>query len=138
LVNEAYLKLVQSPSLQCESKAHFVSVAARAMRQIVVDHARSRGTARRGGHRRRVTLERVLNLADTHEIDVVALDDSLRHLESIDPLLSRIVELRFFGGLSVENTASLLALSTPTVKRHWQLAKGWLYQEISGGRSPKP
>ena len=134
LVHEAYLKLMQSPSRYCTSKEHFVAIAARAMRQILVDHARGRGTARRGGAMRRVTLERVLDLAETEEIDLVALDDSLRQLERIDPVLSRIVELRFFGGLSTQETARYLSMSETTLKRLWQLAKGWLYQEISDGR----
>jgi len=138
LVHEAYLKLLQSPTLRCENKAHFVSVAARAMRQILVDHVRSRRAVRHGGTRRRITLERVLDVADTNQLDLVALDDSLKQLERMDPMMSRIVELRFFGGMSVEETATFLALSAPTVKRHWQLAKVWLYQEISGGRAPQP
>jgi RNA polymerase sigma factor (TIGR02999 family) len=108
------------------------------MRQILVDHVRGRRAARRGGALRRVTLERVLDLAETEELDLVALDDSLRQLERIDPVLGRIVELRFFGGLSMQETARYLAMAPTTVKRHWQLAKGWLYQEISGGRPRQP
>jgi RNA polymerase sigma factor (TIGR02999 family) len=138
LVHEAYIKLMQSPSRYCESREHFVAIAARAMRQILVDHARGRRAARRGGTLRRVTLERVLDLAETEDLDLVALDDSLRQLERMDPVLSSIVELRFFGGLSMQETARHLSMPEARVKRHWQLAKGWLYQEISGGRPGQP
>ena len=137
LVHEAYLRLVDQP-LRLENRAHFFGVAAQAMRCILVDHARARLAAKRGGGGQRLALEDAAGLSDERELDLVALDDALRSLSALDPQQSRVVELRFFGGLTIEETAAVLRVSPATVKRDWQTARAWLHREIkkdSGQRS---
>jgi RNA polymerase sigma factor (TIGR02999 family) len=130
LVHEAYLRLVGQAGMQLRDRRHFFALAARAMRQIVVDFARRRAADKRGGSARPLTLdERVLALPD-RAAEIVALDDALGRLETLDPRLSRIVELRFFGGLSVEETAASLDVSPRTVKREWQKARAFLFAEL--------
>jgi RNA polymerase sigma factor (TIGR02999 family) len=129
LVNEAYLRLVSQGPGQIGDRAHFIGVAAHLMRQILVDYARAQHAAKRDGGRR-IALEEALHPLQVEDIDVVDLDKALKGLEQLDKDQSRIVELRFFGGLSIEDTAALVGLSPATVKREWALAKAWLSREL--------
>ena len=131
LINEAYLRLVDGPDLTLENRAHFFGVAARLMRQILVDEARRRSSAKRGGNAIQVSLTEATNLAQEQAANVVALDDALNTLESIDGRQSEIVELRFFGGLSIEETAEVLKVSPGTVMRDWTFARAWLRSEMT-------
>ena len=133
LVHEVYLRLVGDNGGRWENRAQFFWVAARAMRHLLIDHARRRRAAKRGGDRRKLSLEDVIEPTVDRDEYLVALDDALTELASVDRQLSRVVELRFFGGLSVEETAQVLEVSPVTVKRTWKLAKGWLHREISRG-----
>jgi RNA polymerase sigma factor (TIGR02999 family) len=135
LVNEAYLRLVDWKSVRWQNRAHFFGVAAQVMRRILVDFARSRRYAKRGGEARRVSFSEAAFIAAKPSQDFIALDDALETLAAIDARKSRIVELRFFGGLSVEETAEVLKVSPRTVMRDWSLAQAWLYRELSGGKS---
>lgn len=137
LIHEAYLKLVGLEGADLESRAHFRALAAKAMRHILCDYARRQGAQRRGGDLERLTLdERVASgrddafAPDDSEI-LVALDEALRRLEAVEPRQGKVVECRFFGGLTVEETATALAISTRTVKRDWSLAQAWLHREMS-------
>lgn len=132
LVNEAYVRLVDGKGVAWQDRAHFLAVAARVMRRILVDHARARRAQKRGGAAARVTLDEALVVADEPRQNYVALDDALEALAKFDERKSRVVELRFFGGLSVEETASVLHVSADTVLRDWRLAKAWLYGEMRG------
>lgn len=135
LVNEAYLRLVRVNRLSWQDRAHFFAVCSRLMRQILVDAARARRFAKRGGGAVRVTLDERLPVASIARPDVVALDEALKALEKVDPRKSRVVELRFFGGLSVEETAAVLAVSTDTISRDWKFARTWLYRELRDERT---
>jgi RNA polymerase sigma factor (TIGR02999 family) len=132
LVNEAYLRLVRQESPQWQNRAHFFGVAAQAMRQILVDYARSRLAAKRGAGAPRFTLDTKIALPEQEkeEVDLVALDDALNTLTALDPRQSRIIELRFFGGLSIQDTAVVLGISPATVKREWTMARMWLHREL--------
>jgi RNA polymerase sigma factor (TIGR02999 family) len=132
LVNEAYLRLVRQKSPKWQNRAHFFSVAAQAMRQILVDYARSRLAAKRGAGAPRFTLDTKIALPELEkeEVDLVALDDALNTLTALDPRQSRIIELRFFGGLSIQDTAVVLGISPATVKREWTMARMWLHREL--------
>ncbi|HLH52742.1 MAG TPA: sigma-70 family RNA polymerase sigma factor [Verrucomicrobiae bacterium] len=130
LVNEAYLRLIQRQQPQWENRAHFFGVAAQVMRHILVDHARNRRAAKRGAGAPRLELTPDIALPREREIDVVALDDALNQLAALDSQQSRVVELRFFGGLSIEETALVLGISPATVKREWATARAWLHREI--------
>jgi RNA polymerase sigma factor (TIGR02999 family) len=134
LVHEAYLRLAQDKPVAFASRAHFVAIAAIAMRRLLIERARRRGAAKRGGDQILVTLDETLlpMSQTTAQVDLIGLDRALTRLAALDPLHARIVELRFFGGLSVEETAETLSLSTATVKRHWAVAKAWLLREIEG------
>jgi RNA polymerase sigma factor (TIGR02999 family) len=134
LVHEAYLRLVQSP-LQLQNRTHFFAVAARLMREILVDHARSRRAAKRD-YRCKITLDRAVALPQKRDVDLLALDDALDELSRLDPRQGRIVELRFFGGLSIHETSEILGISPATVKREWTTARAWLHREMSGGAGP--
>ena len=130
LVHEAYLRLLNQGTHEFENRAHFFAISAQLMRQILVEYARSRKAAKRdGGHT--VTLHESMSLLKTRSLDLVALDDALNGLAELDARQSRIVELRFFGGLSVEETSSVLGISPATVKRDWATAKVWLHHEIN-------
>lgn len=131
LVNEAYLRLVDQTRVQWQSRAHFFGIASRMMRRILVDHARARNAARRGGGARNLTLEDDLRPGHTKDVDLVALDDALEALAELDPAASRVVELRYFGGLTIEETAEVLDTSTSTVKREWRAARTWLFSELN-------
>jgi RNA polymerase sigma factor (TIGR02999 family) len=135
LVHEAYLRLVGQDDLSFENRAHFRAIAARTMRRILVEHARARGAAKRGGSRKRVTLEDTLALAPSPRLDLQALDEALERLAALDAQQARIVELRFFAGLTVEETAEAVGLSPATIKREWAMARAWLRRELARGRS---
>jgi RNA polymerase sigma factor (TIGR02999 family) len=129
LVGEAYLRLVDQRSISWQSRAHFFGIAAQAMRRILVDHARRRrATKREGGQR--VTLDEGLAAVDGRSLDLIALDDALQRLAALDERQSRVVELRFFGGLDIDQTAEALGISPATVKRDWVFAKAWLQREL--------
>lgn len=134
LVHEAYLRLAGTDAPDWQDRAHFFAVAARMMRRILVDHARARGGPRRGGTVRKVSLEEAAVLADDRTADILELDEALGRLAVFDPRQHQVVELRFFGGLSVEETAEVLGLSPITVKRDWRVARAWLYAELAGVR----
>jgi RNA polymerase sigma-70 factor (ECF subfamily) len=131
LVDEAYLRLVDQTHTHWKSRAQFFGIAAQLMRRILVDHARSHLYAKRGGGARKVALDEVAVLSPERGADLIALDDALDRLSSIDPRKCRIVELRYFGGLSVDETAEIIGVSNITVKRDWLVAKAWLRREIS-------
>jgi len=131
LVHEAFVRLVDQSEVQWQNRAHFFGIAAQMMRRILVDYARSRGYAKRGGDARQVSLDEVAIVSEERAADVVALDDALTSLATIDSRKSQIVELRFFSGLSIEETAEVLAVSPGTVMRDWALAKAWLRREMT-------
>src|ERR1043165_6344177 len=131
LVNEAYLKLVGHQEFEWQDRAHFFAVCAQVMRHILVDHARAHARDKRGGGAIQVSLNEVAVIAK--EQDFLALDEALRQLESLDPQKGKIVELRYFGGLSIEETAEVLDISPRTVRREWHRSKAWLYRMISEG-----
>ena len=135
LLNEAYLRLVDSPKLSWQCRAHFFAVSAQVMRRILVDWARSRQAQKRGGDAPVVELDEALVVAEAPGADLVALDDALKTLAELDPRKSKVVELRFFGGLSVEETAEVLKVSPETVLRDWKFAKSWLRRELSKERA---
>jgi RNA polymerase sigma factor (TIGR02999 family) len=132
LVNEAFLKLTDARRVRWQDRAHFLGISARLMRRVLVDHARRRGYLKRGGDVQRVTLHEGLVTSAEPALDVVALDGALEALAKVDVRKSRIIELRFFGGLSVEETAEVLHVSADTIKRDWRLAKLWLLRELEG------
>src|ERR1700684_589676 len=134
LVNEAYMRLVDYKSMQWQNRAHFFAVSAQLMRRILVEHAR-RHNLKRGGGVQHVSLEETAIVDDDRPADLVALDDAMNALARIDPRKVQVVEMRFFGGLSVEETAEVLKVSPVTVKRDWRVARAWLYRELSGGNT---
>jgi len=131
LVHEAYLRLVGQASLRAENRTHFLAIAARLMREILVDHARAKGAAKRGANCVTLTFDEAVALPEKPEVDLVALDDALKSLAEQDPRQSQIVDLRFFGGLSIEETSQVLEVSPVTIKREWATARLWLYRELS-------
>jgi RNA polymerase sigma factor (TIGR02999 family) len=131
LINEAYLRLMEQPELNLQNRTHFFGIAARLMRQILVDEARKRNSAKRGGDAIQVSLTQATNVVQEQAANVVALDDALKTLEGIDGRQSEIVELRFFGGLTIEETAKVLSVSPGTVMRDWTFARAWLRNEMS-------
>jgi RNA polymerase sigma factor (TIGR02999 family) len=132
LVNEAYMRLVDYSRMQWQDRAHFFAVSAQLMRRILVDHAR-RHNLKRGGRLQQVSLEDVAIVGSDRAADLIALDDAMSALAQMDPRKAQVVELRFFGGLSVPETAEVLKVSTVTVMRDWSTAKAWLYREMTGG-----
>jgi RNA polymerase sigma factor (TIGR02999 family) len=132
LVNEAFVKLVDQKNVRWQNRAHFYAIAAQLMRRILVDHARARGSVKRGDGTRPVTWDEGLIVSTERSAEVVALDEALKSLAAVDSRKSQIVELRFFGGLSIEETAEVLSVSPGTVMRDWTLAKAWLRREITG------
>jgi len=132
LVNEAYMRLVDWKNVRWQNRAHFFGVAAQMMRRILVDFARARKYAKRGGEARQVSLAEAAVVSAERGEDLIALDDALENLTAIDARKGRIVELRFFGGLTVEETAEVLKISPRTVMREWSLAQAWLYRELGG------
>lgn len=129
LVNEAYLCLAHQPNVHWENRAHFMAIAARTMRHVLVDYARERGAQKRGGELQRVTLHSRIRI-DDRDVDIVALDEALTRLAAFAPEACRVVELRYFGGLTIEETAEVLESSPATVKRHWTFARAWLHREL--------
>lgn len=138
LVNEAYLRLLDVSRVDWQDRAHFFSMASQLMRRILVDHARRRGYRKRGGDAQRVPFDEALTVAREPDFDLVALDVALSKLAALDLRASRTVELRFFGGLSVEETALALGVSPRTVKSDWQMAKLWLLRELEPRAVPEP
>jgi RNA polymerase sigma-70 factor, ECF subfamily len=133
LINEAYIRLVDYNKMRWQDRAHFFAVAAQAMRRILVERARSRRRQKRGGAAQRVSLDEAADLADQRAADIIALDDALTDLCAIAPRKAQVVELRYFGGLNIDETAEVLGVSSPTVQREWRAAKAWLYRAISEG-----
>jgi len=132
LINEAYLRLVDQKNVRWQNRAHFLAIAAQLMRRILVDYARRRQYQKRGGGALQVSLADAESLSDERTPDLVALDEALASLAEMDPRRSQVVELRFFGGLNIEETAEILKVSPTTVERDWITAKAWLYQTING------
>jgi RNA polymerase sigma factor (TIGR02999 family) len=132
LVNEAFIRLTGARQLRWQDRAHFLGIAARLMRRVLVDHARARGYQKRGGGAQQVALDEALVVSSEPAVQLLDLDRALEALVAADARKSRVIELRFFGGLSVEETAEVLHVSTDTVKRDWRLAKLWLLRELEG------
>lgn len=131
LANEAYLKLIRARGIQCESRAHFFALCAQIIRRILVDYARNRRYSKRGGNAIRVPLDEALLGTRARGVELLALDAALSSLSKIDPRKGRVVELRYFGGLTVEETAEVLQISPETVLRDWRMAKVWLFRELT-------
>jgi RNA polymerase sigma factor (TIGR02999 family) len=131
LVNEAYLRLIDQKNVRWQNRAHFFSIAARLMRRILIDHARAHRYAKRGGDTIRVSLGKAINVSKERAAELVSLDDALTALAVIDPRKSQVVELRFFGGMSVEETAEALNVSPVTVMRDWSTARAWLHRAMT-------
>jgi RNA polymerase sigma factor (TIGR02999 family) len=131
LVNEAYVRLVDARQVTWHDRAHFFAVCARAMRRILVDHARSRGYVKRGGGKLHVQFDEAFGMVWSADSNLLELDEALDRLSALDPRKARVIEMRFFGGLSVEETAEALGISPETVMRDWKLARAWLYRELS-------
>ncbi len=133
LVNEAYLRLVDQERMHWKSRAHFFAIAAQIMRRILVDHARRRGTEKRRAQAVAVSLDDALGVAEERDVDLVRLDEALDALAELDSRQSRIIELRFFGGLTIDETAEVLRVSRATVKLDWTMAKAWLFDQLKRG-----
>jgi len=131
LVHEAWMRLAQTNRLTWQNRAHFLGVAAELMRRVLVDHARRRSAGIRGGGETRLTLDEAIGVAQPREVNLLALDDALTSLAALDPRQSKIVELKYFGGLEIEEIAEVVGISSATVKRDWQWARAWLQREIS-------
>jgi len=131
LINEAYIRLIDQRRVQWQSRSHFFGICAQMMRRILVDHARKRRAAKRGGGQRKVTLATNIVVDGELEIDALDLHEALEKLEDVDPELGRLVHLRFFGGLTIEQTAEVLGVAPATVKRHWATGKAWLRRELT-------
>ncbi|WP_109486307.1 sigma-70 family RNA polymerase sigma factor [Occallatibacter savannae] len=136
LVNEAYVRMVAQELPEWQNRAHFFAVAAQLMRQILVDHARTRRASKRGGDVPRVSLDEALGQALAPDVDMVALDDALKELAQMDPQQCRVVELKFFAGLSNDDAAEVLKVSPSTVKRDWASARAWLFRELDRSSAP--
>lgn len=137
LVHEAFLRLIDQREVRWQNRAHFFGVASQMIRRILVDHARAHQTAKRGGGAYTLALDDALGAEQKRDLDVVALDDALNSLADLDPQQARIVELRFFTGLTIEETAEAVGVSPATVKRDWNTAKAWLFRELSRGAPPR-
>jgi RNA polymerase sigma-70 factor (ECF subfamily) len=131
LVNEAYLKLLGQTRVDWRGRAHFLGIAAQAMRQILVDHARRRGAAKRGGDRHRIALDDNLVIESNRDVDLLALDDALTKLAKLDPRQAQMIELRFFAGLSVAEAAKVMGMSKRSAEREWTMVRAWLRRELS-------
>ncbi len=134
LVHEAYMKLIDLSDVSWQDRAHFFAVASSVMRNILVDHARARLAEKRGGEGQRIALEDVVSFSREPDVDLLALDEALNKLAKFDEQQSRLVELRFFGGLTIEETAHVLEISPATVKREWTVAKAWLFRQMKSAR----
>ena len=133
LVNEAYLRLVEQKRTRWQNRAHFVGIAAQLMRRVLREHARGKHAAKRGGHAPKVMIEDAAAITGGSVVEFLEIEEALTRLAELDPEAARVVELRFYGGLSVEETAELLSISATTVKRHWTVAKAYLYQQLKVG-----
>jgi RNA polymerase sigma factor (TIGR02999 family) len=131
LANEAYLKLLNSGGIRCENRVHFLALCAQIIRRILVDHARSRGYQKRGGDAVQVTLDEAVAGMQSRGVELLALDQALDSLGKIDARKSRVVELRYFGGMSIEETADALGISPETAKRDWKMARAWLFNALT-------
>ena len=131
LINEAYIRLVDQQNVQWQNRTHFFAMAARLMRHILIDHARRHRYAKRGGGARNVPLDEVMIVNEKRAEELVSLDDAMTELAKLDPRKSQIIELRFFGGLTIEETAEAMKISPITVTREWRLAKAWLRREMN-------
>jgi RNA polymerase sigma factor (TIGR02999 family) len=138
LVNEAYLRLIDQHSVDWQDRAHFFAMAARMMRRVLLDHARKHGSAKRGGGKRLISLEDAGEIGHEMMPDLIALDDALEALARLDPERAAIVEMRFFGGLTIEETAAAVGCSTATVERHWRTARAFLFAALSADGDPDP
>lgn len=138
LVNEAYLRLIDSSKVKWQNRAHFFAISAQLMRRILVDFARARMNQKRGGGVQKVVLDEALTISAEPSAELVALDDAMNELAAIDKRQSQIVELRYFGGLTEEETAEVLDISTRTVRRDWSLARAWLYRQLNQDKSDDP
>jgi len=136
LANEVYVKLIGAGKIRCENRTHFFALCAQMIRRILVDHARRRRSAKRGGDAMLVPLDDAMLQVEKGSIEVAVLDSALRCLAEIDSRKSRVVELRYFGGLSLEETAEVLGVSQETAKRDWKMAKAWLYTQLTGEQKP--
>jgi RNA polymerase sigma factor (TIGR02999 family) len=137
LANEAYLKLLRSGGLKCENRLHFLALCAQVIRRLLVDHARNRGSSKRGGEALRVTLADVPVQAEPNDIDALALNEALDALSKIDQRKGRVVELRYFGGLTIEEAAEVLGISPETAKRDWRMARAWLFGALTKGQGDR-
>ena len=135
LVNEAYVRLVDIRKVNWQDRAHFFAICARVMRRILVDHARSRGYLKRGGAKASIQLEEAATVAWSPDTNILELDEALTRLSALDPRKGQVIEMRFFGGLSVEETAEAIGISPETVMRDWKLARAWLYRELGADQS---
>jgi len=135
LLNQAYLQLVDDPKRSWQNRTHFVAAVAQLMRRIMVDHARERRAVKRGGGALKVSLDDAALVTERRSEELLALDEALEKLAALDPLKSQIVELRYFGGLTIEETATFLKMSHRSVEREWTLAKAWLYRALSGSET---
>jgi RNA polymerase sigma factor (TIGR02999 family) len=131
LVHEAFLRLIDQDQVQWKNRAHFFGVAAQMIRRILVDHARTRHAQKRGGNARKLSLDEAIGVPEHRDLDIVALDDALKELSELDAQQSKVIELRFFAGLSIEETAEALGISPATVKREWVTARAWLLRQLS-------
>jgi RNA polymerase sigma factor (TIGR02999 family) len=138
LAHEAYLKLVRARGIRCEDRTHFFALCAQMIRRILVDHSRNKRYLKRGGGQVRIPLDEALLGTRAKGVQIAELDDALVALEQVDPRKSRVVELRFFGGLSVEEIAEVLEISEETVTRDWRMAKAWLFRELGRTKSARP
>jgi RNA polymerase sigma-70 factor, ECF subfamily len=134
LVNEAYLRLIDQKSVRWQNRAHFFGIAAQLMRRILIDHARKHHYAKRGGGALKVSLDEAAAVTEARAAELLAVDEALEKLTAMDVRKGRIVELRFFGGLSLEETAEVLGISSPTVQREWRAAKAWMHRILSDGK----
>jgi RNA polymerase sigma factor (TIGR02999 family) len=132
LVNEAYLRLIDARRVHWHDRAHFFALSARLMRRILVDHARSRHYLKRGGGAKQIALDDALVVAEARSADLIALDDALQALAAVDPRKSQVIEMRYFGGLTVDETAEALSISPETVTRDWRFGKVWLLRKLRG------
>ncbi len=132
LAHEAYLKLIDISNVNWQDRAHFFAVSAQVIRRILVDHARAKATDKRGGAAERIVFDEAVSFSEEQDTDLLALDEALKELAKFDDQQSRIVEMRFFGGLTIEETAEVLKISPATIKREWTLAKAWLHKTLSG------
>jgi RNA polymerase sigma factor (TIGR02999 family) len=135
LVNEAYLRLIDQRQVRWQNRAHFFGIAAQLMRRILIDHARRYHYQKRGGGALRVSLDEAATVTEARAAELLAVDEALERLTALDARKGRIVELRFFGGLSLEETAEVLSISSPTVQREWRAAKAWLHRMLTDGKS---